>query len=115
MPRPSDAEVLLAVSRSFNNTRRLRNRTHAIQERASMRIGHLERENKRYRRALSRAMVVIGTNMYDNYLCPTPGAGDLTEDIREIHGLVPDMKRITHLAYGIAAGEIPSEALDLHS
>jgi hypothetical protein len=89
---------------------RLRERTHEISEYWQEYAGALGRENKRYRRALQRSLAVIGSNLCDlndrdtRYLMPTPGSNDFTQDIQYIHGLVPEFKYITHLAYNVSEG-----------
>jgi hypothetical protein len=92
---------------------RLRERTHEISEYWQEYAGALERENKRYRRALQRSLAVIGSNLLTRQqldawdhsaLTPTPGSNDFTQDIQYIHGLVPEFKYITHLAYNVSEG-----------
>ena len=88
-----------------HNVFRLRERTHEISEYWQEYAGALERENKRYRRALQRSLAVLGTNMKETEgLHHTPGVNDFTQDIQYIHGLVPEFKYITHLAYNVSEG-----------
>lgn len=84
---------------------RLRERTHEISEYWQEYAGALERENKRYRRALQRSLAVIGTNLDERGpLRHTPGVNDFTQDIQYIHGLVPEFKYLTYLAYSASSG-----------
>lgn len=92
-----------------HNVALLRERTHEINEYWQEYAGALERDNKRYRRALMRSLAVIGANLQDvnvwpdKYLAHTPGVNDFTQDLQYIHGLVPEFKHVTDISYRATA------------
>lgn len=82
----------------------LRGRTHDIAASRDQLLGHVSRRERRKSLALKRAMALIGTNMAANgCMLHTPGAESFAEDIRYIHGHVPEYKIITDVAYRVQA------------
>lgn len=64
-------------------------------------LAMVNRENRNLRLALKRAMEVIGTNMVeDEELLGSNGwESGFKDDIRYIHGHIPDAKMVTNMAY----------------